>query len=262
MKNKNNQIFKTEIDIKNGILSFENTVELYKQYLETPRLDWQNEMRRPVRTNIFKAMCATHAKYGENPESLIQNTLENGGKIFFWSDLHLFHNNIIRYASRPFESVEHMNQTLINNYWTIITDKDLVIFGGDVGFGDIEEVIKLLKPLPGKKVLVLGNHDFDKNQGIFRNYHVFDNITIAFSFQKEFNEEQYNIIVSHYPIAANALPEKTINIHGHIHQHLPGEKNINMSVEHTAFSPVNMDYAIETLIEKINFKKKVKNGKI
>lgn len=252
MKNK----FIKKIEINNDKLDFNNTIEFYKQYLLTPRLDWQNEMTRPIRHNVFVSMCATHAKYGENPINLIEETIRNGGKLYFWSDLHFFHNNIIRYASRPFETVEHMNQTLINNYWSIVKEEDIVIFGGDIAFGEIEHTKEILKLMPGKKVLVLGNHDFDRNKCIYRNYHSFDIVTMAFSFEKEIENKKYNIMVTHYPIHYSALPPKTINIHGHIHQREAGEKNINMSVEHTNFSPIKMDEKIEFLIKNIDFKKK------
>ncbi len=257
-KMKNSQGLK-EINInEDGTLDFNAAIELYKQYLCTPRLDWQEELRRPVKINIFKAMCATHAKLGQNPQSIIQDVIDCGGKLFFWSDLHLFHNNIIRYASRPFESVDHMNQTMIGNYWSTVTENDVVVFGGDVGFGEVSETIKLIQSLPGKKVLVLGNHDFDRNQAFFRNYHSFDKTTMAFVIHREIDGEMWNIIVSHYPIHETALPKRSINIHGHIHQHLAGNKNINMSVEHTFFAPISMDSKIEDLINKIKAKKNEK----
>ena len=117
--------------------------------------------------------------------------------------------------------------------------------------------------MPGKKILVLGNHDFDKNRCEFRDYHIFDITTMAFVINKEIDGKTYNIVVSHYPIHKDALPENTINIHGHIHQHLPGEKNINMSVEHTHFAPINMDTQIHELIGRLDYKKinKVKHAK-
>lgn len=251
-------------DLKNKptseILTYEEGVDLYKQYLQTPRLDWQKEMRRPVRTNIYKAMCATHAKYGKNPLPLIDSVKKKNGKLFFWSDLHFYHHNIIKYASRPFDSVDHMNQTLLSNYWSTVSENDVVVFGGDIAFGDIELTKPLIQNLPGKKILVLGNHDFDKNQCIFRNYHCFDETVMAFVLQQKVEETDINILVTHYPVAAEALPQNTINIHGHIHQHSAGEKNINMSVEHTEFCPKQMESLIHDIVLNNVFKKEEKRN--
>ncbi|NCQ51807.1 hypothetical protein GW796_07930 [archaeon] len=246
---KNNTYIK-KIELIDGILDFNSGIEVYKQYLLTPSLNWKNELRRPIKSNILTEMGVTHSKIGSDPQPLINSVLKNGGNLYFWSDLHLYHHNIIRYAERPFETVEHMNETMINNYWSKVTDSDVVVFGGDVGFGDINDVQNLISQLPGKKILVLGNHDFDKNKGFFRNYNTFDITTMAFTFQKELNGVIYNILVTHYPINKNQLPKNTINIHGHIHQHLPGDKNINMCVEHTGFSPISMTEKIEELILK------------
>ena len=40
----------------------------------------------------------------------------NGSGVFFTSDTHFNHTNIIRFCSRPFKDVEHMNETLIANW--------------------------------------------------------------------------------------------------------------------------------------------------
>lgn len=243
--------FMKDIQLNNGILDFNNGINLYKKYLETPQLDWNKEMRRPVRANIFKAMCATHAKIGQNPIPMIDKTVEEGGRLLFWSDLHFEHHNIIKYAGRPFEGTEHMNQQLIKNYWENVTDKDIVVFGGDVAFGDVEDIVEMMKNLPGKKVLVLGNHDFDKNKCIYREYNCFDVVTLAFTMQRIIEGKTYNVLVTHYPVHADVLPPNTINIHGHIHQNKSGQKQINMSVEHVGFKPVSMEEQIKYLVKTL-----------
>ena len=52
----------------------------------------------------------------------------NGSGVFFTSDTHFNHTNIIRFCSRPFKDVEHMNETLIANWNRVVgpdnIDKD------------------------------------------------------------------------------------------------------------------------------------------
>ena len=52
--------------------------------------------------------------------------------IFFTSDLHLGHKNIIRLCGRPFESVEEMDEILIDNWNKKIHRCDTVYILGDI----------------------------------------------------------------------------------------------------------------------------------
>ncbi len=88
--------------------------------------------------------------------------------IYFYSDPHFFHENIIRLAQRPFSSEEEMNHTLINNYNAVVGDDDEVYFLGDIAFNrrkikkgllTVKNVNNVLKRLKGRKYLVAGNHD-------------------------------------------------------------------------------------------------------
>ncbi len=51
----------------------------------------------------------------------------NGSGVFFTSDTHFNHTNIIRFCSRPFKDVEHMNETLIAN-WNRVVGPDNIVF--------------------------------------------------------------------------------------------------------------------------------------
>ncbi len=224
-----------------------SSIEIYKKFLETEREDWNKQIRRPIKKNILIAMLATNKKLGTNPNILIEESLKKKSNIYFWSDQHFFHHNIIKYANRPFGSVSEMNQKMIKNYYETVKEEDLVFFCGDLAFGDIELTKTLWKGAPGKKVLILGNHDFEKNQCLFRNYHIFDAITICFDFQYEIDNQKFEFIVSHYPIDEHHLPDDVRNIHGHIHQHKLTNRHINVSVEHTNYKPLLLNDLISTI---------------
>lgn len=46
--------------------------------------------------------------------------------MYFSSDSHAFHKNILRYCkdTRPFETIEEMNAALIKGWNSVVTDKD------------------------------------------------------------------------------------------------------------------------------------------
>lgn len=239
-----------KLDTK-GYLQQHDALDIYRHYLDTPRLDFNGQVRKPTRSATLKAMCGIHAKSNHDVTTMVINQMKAGKRVLFWSDLHLFHNNIIGYCDRPFNNVEEMNSAMLKNYYHAVHDDDLVIFGGDVAFSDVEKTRALLMGLPGKKVLVLGNHDFDTNKMTYRNYHAFDMITMAFVYPYATQSGKIcNVIVSHYPIDDKLLPDNTINVHGHIHDNVSSGKHINISVEWMDYCPQSIDNQIEELFLK------------
>ena len=80
-------------------------------------------------------------------------------KIWFTSDTHWNHANIIKYCKRPFANVEEMDDALISN-WNAVVDKgDHVYHLGDFCWGKRDGWIKYLKLLNGNIHIIKGNHD-------------------------------------------------------------------------------------------------------
>lgn len=78
--------------------------------------------------------------------------------IFFSSDHHFYHKNIIAYCNRPFKDVEHMNEMLVQYWNETVSPEDTVYYLGD--FSLARRPVELFLPrLNGKKHLVTGNHD-------------------------------------------------------------------------------------------------------
>lgn len=90
--------------------------------------------------------------------SLFQNKF-SGENLFFTSDTHFFHEGIIKFCNRPFESVEEMNETLIRNWNETVPEDGTVFHLGDFAFGGWREWMSAYNRLNGKIYLILGNHD-------------------------------------------------------------------------------------------------------
>ncbi len=92
------------------------------------------------------------------------------GRVFFISDLHFFHANIIKYESRPFKDVEEMNQVLINNWNSIVkSNDDKVFILGDLSLGNKDQIKLIIDQLNGYKILIFGNHDRGHSINWFEN---------------------------------------------------------------------------------------------
>ena len=61
---------------------------------------------------------------------------------YYISDLHLFHENAIRFDQRPFESVQQMHDTILKNWNDRVMNGDYVYILGDVSMrGKNEDLI-------------------------------------------------------------------------------------------------------------------------
>ena len=73
-------------------------------------------------------------------------------KIYFISDTHFNHKNIIKYCNRPFKDVEEMNKVLIENWNNTVTDFNTIFHLGDVALTNESEMKEIISKLKGKKI--------------------------------------------------------------------------------------------------------------
>lgn len=78
--------------------------------------------------------------------------------IYFTSDWHFGHKNVINYCDRPFKDVDEMNAKLVELWNSVIKPEDTVYFLGDFSLSPRYSG-EYLKQLNGTKILVCGNHD-------------------------------------------------------------------------------------------------------
>ena len=64
-----------------------------------------------------------------------KHKFKSGENIFFTSDTHFGHTNIIKYCKRPFNSLEEHDETLIKNWNNKVGENDIIFHLGDFAFG-------------------------------------------------------------------------------------------------------------------------------
>ena len=81
--------------------------------------------------------------------------------IYLTSDLHFNHMNILKYEpeSRPFSSIEEMNETIIQNWNEVVKISDTVYVLGDMSMGLVENAIPLIKRLSSSEVITIRPSD-------------------------------------------------------------------------------------------------------
>ena len=118
---------------------------------------------------------------------------KRGSRIFFTSDLHFGHLNVINYCNRPFKSVQEMDETLIKNWNKVVSPVDKVYVLGDFFMYHKKDTLRnILAQLNGTKILIKGNHDMsDREMESIGFSAVFRNAVMVIA------GEQVNL--SHYP---------------------------------------------------------------
>lgn len=143
--------------------------------------------------------------------------------IYFTSDWHLGHKNILRICERPFNTIEEMEHCLIDNWNNKVKKNDEVYILGDFGFfSNHHAVNEVLDKLNGRKHLVIGNHDKYLKQN--RDKLKFDSIADY----KKIKHEGVEFILSHYPYYEwDGFFRNSIMLHGHVHTGTKGKKQLS-----------------------------------
>jgi calcineurin-like phosphoesterase family protein len=142
--------------------------------------------------------------------------------IWFTSDYHFSHANVIKYDKRPFTSVEEMDEALIDGWNAKVKDTDVVFYLGDLSFDrDFGRTQAIAKQLKGKIHFILGNHDDER---VIRKLGVFETVSdyINLSVKDLDNPRKYqDIMMFHYPILSwDKRHHGAWHLHGHEHQAL------------------------------------------
>lgn len=172
--------------------------------------------------------------------------------IYFTSDLHFHHNNILNFGSRPYNNISDNDNSLIKNWNNTISKNDKIYILGDFKFSHLISAEDILTKLNGEKHFILGNHDNSSEliklvgEGIIKTLDIYkeENMYI--------NGKEIKVIMSHYPILEYnyAWQENTLHLYGHVHENGKhydllfeklGFKAYNVSVDCNNFFPVSLN---------------------
>lgn len=201
--------------------------------------------------------------------------------IYLTSDLHIGHLNCLKLMpTRPWATIDEMNDALIDNYNRVVQPTDTVIILGDLIMGKkFENVPRFLPLLQGYKRLVVGNHDFlpsecsvsklnnmerlYENNGIQKIYYgtirlstitgdsKHDNIFLSHFPTESTNDPRDNEYERRYVELMPVIKEDEFLLHGHTHaaEHLTSQNIYHVGIDATIhnYSPVSLDLILSRL---------------
>lgn len=164
--------------------------------------------------------------------------------IYFISDNHFFHHNIIRLTKRPFKDLNEMHEEMIKRWNEKVKSEDIVVHGGDFAMGSKDNMRELLSQLNGYKILVKGNHDSSRKRMLYAG---FDEV-----YKYWYDDE---IFVFHYPEYSKHMTpfyremynKCKIFVYGHVHNnpHDRVKKGFNISAEVLNYYPISKNEILE-----------------
>lgn len=169
--------------------------------------------------------------------------------VWFSSDLHLSHANILKFVNyegdrvRPeFSSVEEMDEEIVRRHNSVVGQFDKWYCLGDVSM-NLTAFHRIMPRLNGRKRLILGNHD---------KFHILEYVKYFEKIMESWQPVR-DVLFTHRPVHLGDHHEKVkFNVHGHVHR-TRGEispKHLNISVEQTNYTPIHWNEIMKKLGKK------------
>jgi calcineurin-like phosphoesterase family protein len=186
-------------------------------------------------------------------------------RTFFSSDHHFSHANAIKYDSRPFQTVDEMNEEMVRRWNVVVGPEDTVIYLGD--FSLSKAALCFLPRLNGEKHLIAGNHDACHPAHAKKPHRVerFTQLYLDSGFKSVALEDEiqlglHRVKLHHMPYSGDhtnvgeRYPEWRPKddgqwlLHGHVHGLWKRKgRMINVGVVHWAYAPVSSEEILELM---------------
>ena len=161
--------------------------------------------------------------------------------IFFTSDHHFSHTNIIKYCARPYATVQEMDADMIDKWNSVVGDRDEVYHLGDFTLGNWGTAHSYLKKLKGRICFIQGNHDGAWWSALENRQKLPPIFELTVNKQK--------IVLSHYPLRSwNKSFNGSWHLFGHEHGNLPPMgKSFDVGVDTHNLYPYSLDEVFDKM---------------
>lgn len=183
--------------------------------------------------------------------------ISDRNKLWFTSDTHFGHSNVIKYSNRPFKTAQEMDESMIKSWNNSVSADDDIVILGDFSFHDKHKTEEILKQLNGIKHFVWGNHD----KVIEKNYYLQKYFTSVNDMLKIKVDDEYRnsgvqeIICCHYAMSVWDKSHYTSwNLFGHSHGSFVPHKDsrqLDVGVDCWNWAPVSYNTLREIMKEKL-----------
>jgi len=185
------------------------------------------------------------------------------GNVYITSDTHFGHKNIVRGttnwrtqdgeipidSTRDFQTIEQMNERLIDGINHHVGQDDTLIMLGDVSFGGFDNIGIFLERLICHNIhLILGNHDhhIDNNRDYVQKRF------LSVQHYLEINIDDRNFVLCHYPLQSwHGMNKGVIHLHGHVHlpenRKFGNGKKMDVGVDGNGMDPYSIDEIIKIM---------------
>jgi calcineurin-like phosphoesterase family protein len=185
------------------------------------------------------------------------------GNVYITSDTHFGHKNIVRGttnwrtqdgeipidSTRDFQTIEQMNERLIDGINHHVGQDDTLIMLGDVSFGGFDNIGIFLERLICHNIhLILGNHDhhIDNN----RDYVQKRFLSVQHYLEVRINDRDF--VLCHYPLQSwHGMNKGVIHLHGHVHlsenRKFGNGKKMDVGVDGNGMDPYSIDEIIKIM---------------
>lgn len=186
-------------------------------------------------------------------------------RIWFTSDTHFGHQNILKFCDRPWQTIEEHDEALMVNWNSVVGENDVVFHLGDFAFSHPKRWKEIISRLNGHIYLIVGNHDETRYPG----HDVFEMFADV-SPQMYLKIDGKSVYLNHYPFLCyggtyRRLEDCVWQLYGHVHTKSIGRKGkddervqmcfpyqYDVGVDNNNYKPISWEEVKEIIENQIN----------